>query len=217
MPRSYDSPIRAARSAETRQRVVQVAGRLFAEHGYAATTLRMVARDAKVSLERVTAVGGKPALLLAAFEDAVNDGEPLGLTRRGDIAPAWAGDDLGEILAALVSYVALSNERINALTAAWSEARRADPELAAAYRRRMDDMREAGRAFVTELVARGLVDPGVDPAAIADEFWAASHPTQYDLLVTLAGWSPDRFRAWLLERTVRLIPPPDASGGATAT
>jgi AcrR family transcriptional regulator len=208
MPRSYDSPIRDARRAETRQRVVQVAGRLFAEHGYTATTLRMVAREAKVSLERVTTVGGKPALLLAAFEDAINDGEPLGLTRRSDIAPVWAGDDLGEILAALVTFVASSNERLNALTAAWSEARRTDPELAAAYRHRMDDMRAAGREFVTQLIGRGLVDSRADPAAIADEFWAASHPTQYDLLVNLAGWSPERFRTWLLERTARLIPPP---------
>jgi AcrR family transcriptional regulator len=217
MPRNYDSPIRDARRAETRQRVVQVAGQLFADLGYTATTLRMVARDARVSLERVTAVGGKPALLLAAFEDAINDGEPLGLIQRSDIAPAWAGDSLGEILAALVTYVASSNERVDALTAAWSEARRADPELAAAYHRRMNDMRTAGREFVTELVTRGLVDPHVNPTAIADEFWAAAHPTQYDLLVNLAGWSPERFRTWLLERTIRLIPPPETPDGAAAT
>lgn len=217
MPRSYHSPTRRARHDNTRQRVVEVAGRLFALQGYNSTTLRLVARYAEVSLERVTAVGGKAALLLAAFEEMINDGEPPGLTARSDIAPAWAGNDLHEILSALVTYVATSNERVDGLTAAWAEARRTDPELAAAYHRRMNDMRAAGREFVDALVARGLVDPGVDAAEVADEFWSAAHPTQYDLLVNIAGWSPAHFQAWLLARTIRLIPLAGRPPEATAT
>lgn len=217
MPRNYDSPTRRARQADTRHRVVQVAGRLFAEHGYTATTLRMVAHDARVSLERVTAVGSKPALLLAAFEDLVDEGETVDLISRSDIATAWAGDDLRDILTALVTFVAASDERVDRLTAAWAEARRADPELAAAYHRRMNEMRTAGREFVGALVDRGLVDPGVDPTEVADEFWAAAHPTQYDLLVTIAGWSPEHFRARLLERTLRLIPSAGPPPGVPST
>ncbi|MFW6869281.1 TetR/AcrR family transcriptional regulator [Nocardioides sp. CPCC 206347] len=71
-PRAYDSTGRRAAAARTRRQVVEVATRLFAERGWAGTSVRDVAREAGVAVETVySAVGSKVALLRAAIEVAV--------------------------------------------------------------------------------------------------------------------------------------------------
>lgn len=59
---------RAGRRDQTRERVVECAQRLFADRGFAATTVRQIAAEAGVSVGTVMGVGDKDALLLAAFD-----------------------------------------------------------------------------------------------------------------------------------------------------
>ncbi|MCF8569587.1 TetR family transcriptional regulator [Gordonia sp. HY002] len=59
---------RAGQRDQTRERVVECAQRLFAERGFAATTVRQIAAEAGVSVGTVMGVGDKDALLLAAFD-----------------------------------------------------------------------------------------------------------------------------------------------------
>ena len=51
--RRYDSTQRRQQAADTRRVILDAAGRLFAEQGYAATTMAMVAREAGVALKTV--------------------------------------------------------------------------------------------------------------------------------------------------------------------
>jgi hypothetical protein len=46
-------PLRLARAAETRLRIIEAAGKLFVERGYAATTIDAVAAEADVAVETV--------------------------------------------------------------------------------------------------------------------------------------------------------------------
>ena len=48
--RGYRSELRARQAGETRQRIVRAAAQLFAELGYARTTLKAIAERAQVSL-----------------------------------------------------------------------------------------------------------------------------------------------------------------------
>ena len=66
--RAYRSELRARQAGETRQRIVRAAAQLFAELGYARTTLKAIAERAQVSPETVTAHGPKTALMRAATE-----------------------------------------------------------------------------------------------------------------------------------------------------
>src|SRR5258705_11018145 len=85
--RSYDSPLRRERAEPTRLAIAAAAGRLFAERGYAATSIEEIAAAAAVSRATVfSSVGGKPELLTAAYRLAVrgpaNSNTPLGQQAR---------------------------------------------------------------------------------------------------------------------------------------
>ena len=80
--RSYASPLRAAQAAQTRQRILDSAVRLFAEGGYSATTLPDIAAEAEVSVETIQAHGPKRALLLAAFRTGLRLHRRTGLDFR---------------------------------------------------------------------------------------------------------------------------------------
>src|SRR5436190_10542483 len=81
--RVYDSRLRLERAEATRLAIAAAAGRLFAERGYAATSIEEIAEAAGVGRATVfTSVGGKPELLTAAYRLAVrgpaNATTPLG-------------------------------------------------------------------------------------------------------------------------------------------
>ena len=70
--RTYTSPLRADQALQTRRRILESAYRLFAENGYAATTIAAVARDAGVAPETVyLSLGNKRGLLEGAIEMAI--------------------------------------------------------------------------------------------------------------------------------------------------
>jgi AcrR family transcriptional regulator len=66
--RPYSSELRRQQAADTRARVVGAARRLFAQHGYRATTYAQLAAEAGVSVKTVQEHGPKAALLQAAVE-----------------------------------------------------------------------------------------------------------------------------------------------------
>lgn len=65
--RRYSSELRAKQAEATRDKVVSAAVGLFAERGYAASTMPEIARRAGVSTETVQANGPKLALLREAI------------------------------------------------------------------------------------------------------------------------------------------------------
>src|SRR5436190_23776005 len=70
--RVYDSRLRLERAEATRLAIAAAAGRLFAERGYAATSIEEIATAAAVGRATVfSSVGGKPELLKEAYRLAV--------------------------------------------------------------------------------------------------------------------------------------------------
>src|SRR5260370_32162154 len=82
--RPYQSSLRGAQAEATREDVIAAAARLFAEKGYAATSIEEIAAAAGVSRTTVfTSVGGKAKLLKTALDVAiVGDDEPISLPDR---------------------------------------------------------------------------------------------------------------------------------------
>src|SRR6185369_15389921 len=82
--RVYQSSLRQRQARSTRRAIIDAASRLFAEHGYGATSVDQIAQAANVSRATVFAsLGGKPALLKAAYDVAiVGDDEPVPLPAR---------------------------------------------------------------------------------------------------------------------------------------
>ncbi|WP_166983006.1 TetR/AcrR family transcriptional regulator [Paramicrobacterium fandaimingii] len=62
---------RAEQRATTRRHVISIADRLFRQQGFAATSIRQIALEARVSTGTVMSVGDKSALLAAVFEASI--------------------------------------------------------------------------------------------------------------------------------------------------
>src|SRR5919199_319528 len=78
---------RRRRSAQTRAAILEAAGALFAERGYAATTIEAIAAAADVAVETVYARFGNKRAILAAYIDVsvVGDDEPVPLLEREEV------------------------------------------------------------------------------------------------------------------------------------
>ncbi len=97
------SGLRERKKQQTRDRIVQRAGALFAEAGFDTTTIEDIAADSDVSVGTVyNYFGTKSTILLAHLEDEVGE-----MMRAGDEVLATPPDDLAAAVCALVDiYVA---------------------------------------------------------------------------------------------------------------
>ncbi|KON73417.1 hypothetical protein M768_10775 [Cellulosimicrobium cellulans F16] len=215
VPRAYTSDLRAEQAARTRERVVRAAAQELAERGYERTTLARVAERAGVSLETVKAHGPKRALLLAAFEltFAGSEGrESLGERPEGRSVAGTT--DPEEFLDGLVALVAAANARVAGLWSAFTSAARSDEAVAAELDALLGRRRADLRASVDVLVAHGF-RPNTAREEAAEALSYLLAPEGWSHFVEGAGWSDERYRAWLRDAVVRLVAAPP-TGDANA-
>ena len=128
--RPYDSPRRREAAAATRVAIASAARSLFAERGWAATTVRDIARLARVSEPTIyNTFGGKEGLALALLDELEADADVV--QAREEILVA-AGHPPAQ-LAALVGFDRRLFERGGDIMVVIREAGRTVPELAAIY------------------------------------------------------------------------------------
>ena len=202
--RAYDATqrrrIAQQQRQHSRQRVVAAAAKLFAENGYAATTIDAVAQAAGVAVQTVySAVGGKPALMLAVVSRAITGDESLTplLDRewparlRQETSPRRQMQILAEEHTAIAP-------RIVPLWLAMRAAASTDPEVAEAWQQSMAIKYQTQLAMV-RAIRRADLKPGLSYAQAADVLWTLASPETYDLLVLQRGWTPARLAGWLAD------------------
>ncbi len=214
--RSYVSAVRDSQARRTRRQVVAAAGRLFAEQGFAATTIDAIAAEAEVSRKTVfTSVGGKVALLKLAYDYAMaGDDQPVPMIEREGLQAIMAEPDPYEQMRMYAEFVTGMGERISALWLALRGAAEVDDEARELYTRwdkqRLDGMRDGP---VRDLLAKRAVRSDLTTDEAAAIFWVLTDPALYHQLVVEAGWARDRFRAWLYETFQAQILAPRPSAG----
>ena len=196
-----------------RAHLLDVAGRLLAQEGPGALTMRRVAAEVGCSTTVLyTLFGGKDGLAAGLYREGFER-----LRRRLDALPP--GDD--------------PVERLHVLGAVYRESALADPH----YYRVMflgaipgfvpDDEARAGcdAAFAPLIeAARACMDAALcraeDPAAVAEVLWAAVHGVVSLELAGLLPASEERFHAvthaavaWFVSRSGAAGPAPDGGGG----
>ena len=197
--RPYRSRVRFEQAERTKNRICEAAAPLFAEHGYARTSVRQIAAAAGVAVETIYAMGDKPEVFLRAFELFMRGnvhGTPLLELER--VAPATEATTLREFLRIVTDFVVDSNQRSVRLWTAFVEGANSNARLATGYADFMTQMRSQGAKVLSYAVHRGLCAQPDEPSYTLDAIWATLHPSQYDLLVTYAGWQRDRYQAWLI-------------------
>jgi AcrR family transcriptional regulator len=211
--RSYDSPRRRAAAEKTRRRIVDAAGRLFSENGYAGTSIRAVAAAAGTSPENIYLVFGTKAALLAAWIDAsvAGDDAPLPFVDRPEARALADLPTFDDRLAAALSINTAVNERVAAPFAVLDAAAQSDPAIAALATRidaaRRQDVAQLLAVVLGELPARG----DLSRAAIVDLVSALVSVHLYRALVITAGWTARRYERELGRQIRQAVLRVDAS------
>jgi TetR/AcrR family transcriptional regulator, regulator of autoinduction and epiphytic fitness len=199
--RSYRSTLRAARAGDTRSALLATAARLFATRGYVATSIDEIAREAGIGRATVfTSIGGKPALLKAAYDVAlVGDAEAVPLVERSRSRAIRSEPDARrylELYAKLASEVA---GRVATISEVVRSAAGADLEARALYEKMQSERLIGARHIVGDVKSKGGLRKGLDTATAVDIVWTLIEPAIYVRLVHQRGWSARRYTRWLAE------------------
>jgi AcrR family transcriptional regulator len=213
--RPYDARRRRERAEEerqaTRRRVVEAARELFLTHGYVATTMADIAREAGVALQSVYSAGQSKAELLHLVTDlaVAGDDQEVMLVERPTFAAVAAESDPVRQVQMLASLIVATMERLAPVWIAYREAAAVDAKaadnLVAAHRRR----RETFGAMIGMIPEHGLRQPW-DKSA--DTMWAVGSIDVFLLLRTVLEWDAARYADWLSETLVdQLVAPAEQS------
>lgn len=205
--RPYHAPRRREAAERTRCAILDAATRLFAEHGYSAVTMAMIAEAAGVALDTVyAAVGPKPVLFRLLIERAISgEDQPVVAEERDYVRAIHAETDAARKLAIYAGAIRHIQARLAPLFRALQAAASAEPELAALWaeigERRAGNM----RLLAEELAETGALREGVSVEEAADVIWSMNASEFYMLLVQQRGWEPERYERWLTDAWQRLL------------
>src|SRR5579859_7340409 len=204
--RAYHAPRRAEQAAATRQAIVAAAGKLFAEQGYAATTVAAIAAAARVTPKSVYAVAEKPQLLLLAVDRAiVGDDEPVPVAQRPGMRALLAEPDARTQARLAGRLGAATLLRLYPVYRAFEQAAGAEPVLREAWREYQRRRRSDVRLLVKAVADAGNLRAGLTVEQATDTVWALLgwHPVA--LLVEERGWGTAKLTRWIEDLFVTLL------------
>ncbi len=205
--RRYHSPRRMEQAAATRQDVLAAARDLFVSHGYTATTVTQIARQAGVSLDTVYAtVGRKPAILRELVETAISGSDhAIPGEQRDYVSQMRAAGSAEAKLRIYADAITGIQQRLAPVFLALRAAAATDPGCAALWdqiaQRRATDM----RALAADLRTTGQLRGDLSNDQVADIIWTMNAAEYWDLLVHQRGWTPTQFAHWLTDAWTRLL------------
>jgi AcrR family transcriptional regulator len=196
MPRVNDRRVLAAE--ETRKTIVEAASRLFLDHGYVATTLAEIAREAGVAIQTIYNSIGSKRDVLARVLDYAAAGEHAP-TRPGTYALEQAEHepDPRKRLDEFVEFWRMARARTAPFYDILRQAVAVDPDAARFERTRAADRLSSYRAAATLHSERGELHPGMSIDDAAAIYFATGHPDVYRSLVVEGDWTPERWTRWV--------------------
>jgi len=199
--RRYDATQRRAQSRAARRIVLATAGQLFGERGYQRTSMKDIAAGAGVSVETVYGYFGTKAGLLKELLDVTvaGDDAPVSVPDRAPIQAVRAAPDGRAKLAHYAAFLATVQARLVPLFLVIRGAAGADQDAAGLWAG-LGAQRLAGMTMLAEHLAEsGVLASGRSVEEARDELWALGAVEVYELLVGQRGWSPERYRDWLVD------------------
>jgi AcrR family transcriptional regulator len=200
--RRYDSPRRREQAAATRREILEAAGRLFEESGYAATTMAAIAAEAGVALKTVYVVFETKAGVLRALWNLLlrgdEDEQPVAEQR-------WYREVLDEPDPVRQLQLNARNSRagkvrLGRMFELIRGAAPLEPEIAGLWERIQSDYHANQQAIVQSIARKGALKPGLRATRAADLLWAINNPDMWQLLVVRRGWSPAAYERWAAEQ-----------------
>ena len=210
--RTYDATRRREQAARTRARIVEVAGRLFVERGYAGTTIPAIAGEAGVAVETVyRSASGKAGLLADAVQAAVAGGADraeVPVTERPAIRRI---NEERDPVRQLQLYAATQPgiwSRVGPLLRVLDAAANSDASLVELRDRIAAERRHGLRNGLGRMLEqRGVLRDGVTAERAGDIVYAVCGQANYVALVGDCGWTEDAYESWLAETLIAALLP----------
>ena len=192
---------RQRQALATKAQVAAAARRLFAAHGYVATTISAIAEAADIPAPTIYSAFGTKAKILQAIAQGVI--ETLDVNRSHDEAIAQSDPAQGLRLAAGLQRRQF--ELMYDVIAIYQEAARTDPEIAENIRTIAANRERGFRRHVESIAAHLAPDVTVEDGT--DRYLALVLPEIYRTLVLERHWTIDRYEAWLADTLVQQLLP----------
>jgi AcrR family transcriptional regulator len=205
--RAYDASRRQEQARANRLAVLDAARALFLEHGYAQTTMKMVAREARLSTQSVYQVfGNKPGLVKALIDVAVvGDDEPIPMMERQFVRGNMAEPDPAKKLRDYGAHLAEVAPRVNPVMVVLRDAAAADAAAAEVWEQTRRERLTGMTHFAAHMEAERFLRDGVSEAEARDVLWTFSSFELWDLLVRQRRWSTRRYGRWVGEQLVAAL------------
>ena len=185
----------------TRREILSCARRLFAEQGYATTSLQQIATESGVAVQTIYSSIGTKAALVLALNDLID--EESGVAALA--AEAHAETDPSRILAKGVHITRQLNERCGDLIAVMLSAELAEPDVADRGRRRDAPTRTGSHRHHAAPGAARRPARRHPPERAAAVFAMMTSPFSWRHLTRNAGWTFDDAETWLTQALRRLL------------
>jgi AcrR family transcriptional regulator len=201
--KAHQVPLRQRQALETRRAIARAARSLFAERGYAATSIEVVAEEAGVAARTVYAIfGTKKAILGAICEEWLTEAGVM-----ETVAEGLAMRDLRLRLTLVAHSSRRQWESERGVRAMLEGAAASDADVARMLALWKSDRARSFRAIVLGL--EGDLRGGIDGDRASAIIRALTGAEIYSELVTGEGWTPAEYEQWLagLLGDV-LLPPP---------
>jgi AcrR family transcriptional regulator len=197
--------LRERRAQLTRDEILRAARRLFAERGYARTSVRDVAQAAGVSAQTVYDSVGSKHELVSQLNDLIDTEAGVGAIVR---AAAESADPL-ELAATPARVTRSIIENCGDIVLALVSGAAAEPELAAVLAEGHRRHLEGTARIVAQLRSLDALGPGVDPDDAVETLAAIADFRLGLVLQESYGWSLDRLESWMAatSRALLLSPP----------
>ncbi|TMB75295.1 MAG: TetR/AcrR family transcriptional regulator [Chloroflexi bacterium] len=197
--RRYQTAGRRLGAQATRDSILQAARSLFAERGFAGTTIEAIAAQAEVAPQTVYAAFGSKAAIAKEFRFLLEREADIPHRFQEMLAEPDPARQL-EIVAGIGRYICEQHGDVYEFFAASRE-----PELAAVRKEMLDAQRWGMRMLVDRLMEKDVLRPELDPEDAASILWAVSSIEMYRKLVTYSGWTPDHFERWVAASIQELV------------
>lgn len=191
--RRYHSPRRLQQAEATRQAIVQAARTLFAQHGYQATTIQVIAQQAGVAVPTLYATFGSKAAILSALVKSAGADESIRAMARAVFAEPDPRRQLhlaARVMRSIHEYDADIEDLL------W-QAGGGDPDLAAVWRQSHQQQLTRQGELMGMIAQNGALKPGLTTEMATDILWFLGSPESYRLLVRERGWTPQHYEDWL--------------------
>jgi AcrR family transcriptional regulator len=197
--RPYEGAARQARTRRTRAAVVEAARGLFAERGYAATTIEAISDRSDTPQATVYRLfSSKLGILKALLDVSVGgDDEAVAMLDRSQVRALLSDEDPKNQLAGFAALVREVTARVGPVHRILADAARSDQDAALLLAEIARQRHEGQRRIARSLARSGALRPGLQERDAADIIHALASPEVYGLLVFGRGWTGERHEQWL--------------------